>query len=320
MVVLTPSATNNGQFNNAYASYFNGLCTETVSANGSTVTFSVYGKAETEDSYDVGLGSLHGVQGTAYADFISCLATEYARANLPGYSSCTASSWGGNVYSPLKMNLSNGDAKLNSTTPTAFNLPLKDGRTLEGHVTGGLNADEGWLMVHRSADPLVLDGGVLNANDWFGDRDHRSLNGYTDLAETFASFLEKDENGQRFIPLHQLSKDEKKAKLATAVERADFTMTDPSFDLRVIDANYAEHFASDYFDRIYVDYRSVVDGDSPDGRGGNNIILERGMVHTISGENHGAVDQWFVLDLPADYHDPGHPTQSKVWPAGSVPH
>jgi hypothetical protein len=53
----------------------------------------------------------------------------------------------------------------------------------------------------------------------------------------------------------------------------------------------------------------VVEGYAPDGKGGNNLILERGMVHTLSGENQGAIDQWFVLDIPADYSTPDHPTQ-----------
>ena len=131
--------------------------------------------------------------GSPYYDFIQCIATQYAQQNLKSYSNCTSGPISGNAYSPLKVNLSGGDAKMNSTTPTAFLLTLRDGRTLEGHVKGGLNADEGWLMVKRGKAPLVFDNGALNANDWFGDRDHRSLNGYTDLAETFSAFVIKDE-------------------------------------------------------------------------------------------------------------------------------
>jgi hypothetical protein len=255
------------------------------------------------------------VNDAAYHSFIACIAAGYAQKNLSGYLNCTGGTYTGFVASPLKVNLAGGDAIMNSTTPTSFLLTLKDGRTLEGHVTGGLNADEGWLMVRRSSDPLVLANGMLNANDWFGDRDRRSLNGYTDLAETFAAFLQKDEYGQRFLPLHTLSADDRKAKLAAEPTRTDFSVTDPSYDLRVIDAANGEHLASDYFDRIYVDYRNVVEGDGPDGTSGNNIILERGMVHTVGGENHGAIDQWFILDLPSDYGPTDHPTQSKVWGA-----
>ncbi len=159
----------------------------------------------------------------------------------------------------------------------------------------------------------MFDNGALNADNWFGDRDRRSLNGYTDLAETFGAFVTKDEFGQRYIPLHVLT-DADKAKKAAEAEG----ITDPSFDLRIIDANNAEHFASDYFDRIYVDYRNVVEGDAPDGKSGDNIVLERGMVHTIQGENHGAIDQWFVLDIPADYSDPGQ--TNKVLHQHRYPH
>lgn len=208
---------------------------------------------------------------------------------------------------------------MNSATPTAFYLTLKDGRLLEGHVKGGLNADEGWLMVRRTNAPLVFDNGALNADNWFGDRDHRSMNGYTDLAETFKDSVVKDEYGQRYVPLHALSDKEKAEKTAAAKASSEATITDPSFDLRVIDANGDELFASDYFDRIYVDYRSVVEGDGADGKSGDNIILERGMVHTLQGENHGAIDHWFVLDIPADYSHSGRPTKSKVWPAETAP-
>ena len=170
-------------------------------------------------------------------------------------------------------------------------------------------------MVKRSKAPLVFKNGVLNANDWFGDRDRRSLNGYTDLAETFKSFVTKDEYGKSYIPLHVLTDAEKSKKTAEAQSAGEYKVTDPSFDLRVIDIDGDEHFASDHFDRIYVDYRNVVEGDGKDGKSGDNLVLERGIVHTLQGENHGAVDQWFVLDLPADYSEPDHPTQSKILPA-----
>ena len=272
------------------------------------MTVTIEGKTESCNNCDT-------LRDQVFYDLVQCIATEYAQQNLPGYAKCTPSSVIGNAYSPLKVNLSGNDAKMNSTTPTAFFLTLKDGRTLEGHVKGGLNADEGWLMVKRSKDPLVFDNGMLNANDWFGDRDHRSLNGYTDLAETFSAFVVNDESGQRYIPLHVLTDAEKSKRAAEALSSGEIKVTDPSFDLRIVDAGNDEHFASDYFDRIYVDYRNVVEGDGPDGKGGDNLVLERGIVHTLAGENHGAVDQWFKLDLPANYADLGRPTQSKVWPA-----
>ena len=288
-----------------YATYFNGWCS----------WFSIFGESRSMS----GRQPLY-LSNPNFYNFVQCITTTYARVNLVGYANCKPlGSVSGNAASPLKVNLGNSNAKMNSATPTAFLLTLQDGRSLEGHVKGGLNADEGWLMVRRTNAPLVFDNGALNADNWFGDRDHRSLNGYTDLAETFGAFVTKDEFGQRCLPLHVLTDAEKSAKTAEAAASNDVKITDPSFDLRIVDAGNAEHFASDYFDRIYVDYRNVVEGDAPDGKNGDNIILERGMVRTLQGENHGAIDQWFVLDIPADYSNPGHPTQSKVWPAGTAP-
>jgi hypothetical protein len=253
--------------------------------------------------------------GDAIADrgaLSSCVATVYAQQNLPGYAHCTPGPVTDLTVSPVKVNLAGSDATMNSATPTSFLLTLKDGRKLDGHVTGGLNADEGWLMVRRDAAALVLDNGALNADDWFGDRDHRSLNGYTDLAETFSAFLVKDEFGQRYIPLHKLAAEDQKAMNAATVAGK---ITDPSYNLRVVDAKNDEHLASDYFSRVYVDSRNVVEGDGPDGKSGDNLILERALVRTVDGAYHASVDQWFVLDLPAGYAAVDHPTRSKVLPA-----
>lgn len=287
-----------------YSSYFGGKCSVVVvQGNSPTVTATINGTTETAAGHwtTVGPGS-----NRAYVDFLNCIATSYASANLPGYEGCTTGTYTGTVMSPLKVNLAGGDAKLNSDRSTNFYLTLQDGRILEGHVKGGLNTDEGWLMVRRSDKPLVYDNGALNADNWFGDRDHRSINGYTDLAETFKDFIVQDDRGQHYIPLHVLNEDEKNTPMEAG------KVTNPSRDLLVVDVNDNMHFASEFFDRIYTDYRNVVEGDGKDGKSGDNLILERGIVHTIQGENHGAVDQWFVLDLPADYSDPGHPTMSKV--------
>jgi len=306
------------------ASYFNNACQASIyyGMNSSTLTYYQSGGNQTASGPGMTDFSFGGFD-TSYAPlnhFVLCIATQYARQNLKGYANCTPSSVSGEAWSPLKVNLAGGDAKLNSSNPTTFLLTLQNGHILEGHGTGGLNDDEGWLMVKRSKDPFVLSNGMLNANDWFGDRDHRSLNGYTDLAETFGAFVFRDESGQRYIPLHALMDAEKNQMAAEAEASNDIKITNPSFDLRIVDAANQEHFASDYFDRIYVDYRSVVEGDGPDGKSGDNMILERGMVHTLDGENHGAVDQWFKLDLPADYSTPkGRQTQSKVWPTTSTP-
>jgi len=268
-------------------SYFNGVCYGTYGAGGKG-TWSVYGK--------VGAGTHSQLEDAIFP----CIATEYAHKYLPDYAKCTPSTWGGSAICPVKVSLSKSDAANNGSSQTAFYLTLQNGSIFGARVNGGLNPGEGWLMVRRNAEPLVLRNGALNANHWFGDRDHRSLNGYTDLAETFGSFLVKENDGKRFIPLHTLTEAEKKAKTADA-EKSGYGVSDPSFDLRVVDAKNVEHFASDYFDRIYVDYRNTVEGDKADIKNSKNLVLERSMVRTIDGQNHGSVDQWFVLDVSNDY-------------------
>jgi hypothetical protein len=250
--------------------------------------------------------------------WVNCIVTDYVKTKVDGYSdmtgSCTVDT--DNYLSPLKVNLAERNPSMNSTRPTTFYLTLSDGRIMEGKATGGLNPDEGWLMVHRTRDPLVFKNGALNADNWFGDRDGRSLNGFTDLAETFSNFIETDENGQRFIPLNVLTKVQKQEKAEYAAKNPS-QITDPSFDLRVVDARNAERFASDYFSRIYVDYRNVVEADSKDGqiKGSNNIILERGIARTVNGRNTEILDQWFVIDLPADMSPPKGKTKSRILPA-----
>lgn len=243
--------------------------------------------------------------------FVSCIATQYLRRSVDGYSgvgNCTVS--GGWYLSPIKVSLTGGHAVMNTKTPTPFYLTLKDGRILEGHGEGGLNPNEGWLMVHRTSDPLVFSNGFLNGDNWFGDRDGRTKNGYTDLAETFKDFLQKDEYGSRYIPLQPLTPEAKAANPDILSEGKG--VTNPSFDLRVLDAKYTEHFASDFFSRIYVDYRDVVEGDGKKGEINKNAILARAVVTNHSGENYASVDQWFVLDVKNDLKPSDKPSKSKV--------
>lgn len=320
-VCVSATSHSGGEGALTYTSYFGGTCSASYGVGGGyNMSVSLFGATKSK-GYQFDFNSswaedfgvvMAGYNSDLYDAFLQCLATEYARENIPGYADCKPGLVTGDVASPLKMNLANGNAEMNSTTPTGFVLTLQDGRGLESHVKGGLNADEGWLMVHRDDDPLVLPNGLLNANDWFGDRDHRSLNGYTDLAETFKDFIAKDEFEKRYIPLHVLGKGDKARK---AQDQKPGLFSDPSFDLRIVDASGKELFASDYFDRIYIDYRKVTESDEVDGKGGRNQILERGMVHTLQGENHGAVDQWFILDIPSNYVAGKDTKNSKVWPA-----
>jgi hypothetical protein len=250
--------------------------------------------------------------------WVNCIVTQYVKTKVAGYSNMTGTCEipPDTYLSPLKVNLTEGNPSMNSSQPIAFYLTLADGRIMEAKATGGLNPDEGWLMVHRTKDPLVFKNGALNGDNWFGDRDGRTINGFTDLAETFSSFIETDEKGQRFIPLNVLTKEQRQEKAEYAAKNPGL-ITDPSFDLRVIDAKNRELLASDFFSRIYVDYRNVVEADGKDGKikNSNNVILERGIVRTINGKNNEILDQWFIIDLSGEKSTQKGPTKVRILPA-----
>ena len=122
-----------GGSNENSASYFGGTCVDYYD-NEFTITTILYGKSTT-CLYGKGEGACPIPQ---YNDFVLCIATRYAQNNLSGYANCTPSTVYNYSTTPVKVNLAGKDARLNSTTPTNFLLTLKDDRTLEGHVTGGL--------------------------------------------------------------------------------------------------------------------------------------------------------------------------------------
>jgi len=197
-----------------------------------------------------------------------------------------------NVISPLKVNLNGGDAKLNSDRPMTFSMN-NNGTKSTVTTSGSLNDNEAWLMVDRLGDGLVQNG-IIDGNDFFSDHNGSSENGYKDLAATFGGFIKKDEKGNNYIELHKLSDAEKKQFMEQSNARKDKRLgaemqVNPSFDLRLLNSNNQELYASEYFDRIYVDYIKTSKTDKEH----KNYILQKALVRNVNGKYRFSADQWF---------------------------
>ena len=199
-----------------------------------------------------------------------------------------------NILSPLKVNIAGGNAKLNSDRSIQFSQTQKDGSKKIITTYGSLNPDEAWLMLDRDGEGLI-NNGVINGDNFFTDHDGVKNDAYHDLAKTFALFVKTDENGHNYIPLHKITEQEKLDEIEDKKIRVDKRIGAvremvPSYHLKLLDANNNEFYASDYFDRIYVEKRDVSVADEIH----KNIILEIAPVRTLDGKYHLSADQWFV--------------------------
>ena len=199
-----------------------------------------------------------------------------------------------NIASPLKVNIAGGNAKLNSDRSIQFSQTQKDGSKKIITTYGSLNPDEAWLMLDRDGEGLI-NNGVINGDNFFTDHDGVKNDAYHDLAKTFALFVKTDENGHNYIPLHKITEQEKLDEIEDKKIRVDKRIGAvremvPSYHLKLLDANNNEFYASDYFDRIYVEKRDVSVADEIH----KNIILEIAPVRTLDGKYHLSADQWFV--------------------------
>ena len=194
----------------------------------------------------------------------------------------------------------------------AYRLTNRNGSTFEGYATGSLNEDEAWLMIDRDGRGFFVDG-FLNGDDWFGDHNNRYASGFEDLAATFSDFIQTDEKGEQYLPLPKLSDKQKEDILRKRENSKKVTMI-PSLDLQLLDANNGVHYASDYFDRIYVGYDSISDVDKQS----KNLILQRGKVRLadFNDEYRTVVDQWNVTDMPTVIsRKTSTPSRSHIIPA-----
>ena len=199
-----------------------------------------------------------------------------------------------NIVSPVKVNLNGKNAALNSDRSMQFSMTNPDGSQSIITTYGSLNKDEAWLMIDANGNGLIHNG-IVDGDDLFTDHNGSKENGYHDLAVILGSFIKQDESGRNFIPLRKLSDAEKNAEIEAAKGRGNkkagaLRAIDPSFDLKLLDSNNNELYASDYFDRIYTDYVNVSESDAEH----HNIILERSVVRTLQGQNLLSADQWFV--------------------------
>ena len=191
--------------------------------------------------------------------------------------------------SPLKVNILGKDAAINSDHSVKFNMTQSNGNKKLYTTYGSLNQDEAWLMIDKKGDGLVKDG-IIDGDDFFTDHEGLKNDAYHDLAVTFAPFIKKDEKGHSYISLRKLSSFEKSSDVNIGKKSGTVRAIDPSFDLKLLDVNNNVLYASDYFDRIYVDYinTNISDKDM------HNLILAVAPVRTLDGKYHLSVDQWFV--------------------------
>jgi len=197
------------------------------------------------------------------------------------------------IMSPIKINIAGDDAKLNIDRSMTFEMSNNSGGKTIITTYGSLNLDEAWLMIDRKGDGLIHNG-IVDGDDFFTDHEGLKDNGYHDLAITFAPFIRKDEIGRSYIELRKLTNDEKHKIILEKSFNADKNAgssiaISPSFDLKLLDVNNNELYASDYFDRIYIDYISVNKKDPQH----HNMILQIALVRTLDGQYHFSADQWF---------------------------
>ncbi len=200
-----------------------------------------------------------------------------------------AMTWDEACISPIKVNLAGGHARLNSDDRFLFDIDGRRKATVPYiRTTGGLNQNEAWLMLDRAGNGLVSKDGIVDGEDVFGDHMRTYKSGYEDLATTFKSHLKKDERGQRYIPLRQMSWVESWWVGTTRALGWNKTM-DPSYDLKLLDRNKQVQLASAHMNRIYVDYRNVDESDAKN----QNWIGQRGNVYFATGQAAESADQWF---------------------------
>lgn len=183
---------------------------------------------------------------------------------------------GTELHSPIKITLDGKDAQLNSTNGFAIDLngfQEKGGRTT---TSGGLNANEAWLVRDKAGDG-VKKNGVVDGNDVYGDHNGQFKDGYDQLARDYASEIKVDANGKRYIDL-----------------------TDPNSkagkELQLLDAQGNLRPAKDVLTRIDVDELDPTAKDETDGKG--NVITARGNVTYKDGRTATSADQWYTTGTP----------------------
>ncbi|MBM3267595.1 MAG: hypothetical protein FJZ01_08100 [Candidatus Sericytochromatia bacterium] len=178
---------------------------------------------------------------------------------------------GTELHSPIKIALDAKDAALNSTN--GFRIDLDGfGRGKEAVTTsGGLNANEAWLVRDKDGDGITR-GGVVDGRDVYGDHEGRFGNGYEELAKDYAADLKTDPaTGKRYLDL-----------------------SDPNSraarELKLLDARGNLVPAGQVVKRIGVDFKDVSEADAT----GQNQIRQRAEVTYADGRKASSADQWYT--------------------------
>jgi len=176
---------------------------------------------------------------------------------------------GTELHSPIKIALDGKDAKLDSKH--GFSIDLNGFKEKGGvqKTSGGLNANEAWLVRDRAGDGIVKNG-VVDGDDVYGDHNGVRKDGYDDLARDFASEIKTDaKTGKRYIDLTAPG-----SKAAT--------------ELKLLDASGQLRPARDVLNRIEVDGAAANERDAK-----GNVITARAGVTFKDGHVATSADQWF---------------------------
>lgn len=196
--------------------------------------------------------------------------------------------------SPIKLSL-NGEAAV-VTDAGGFNFD-SDGFAHNiipvMKTSGGLSADEAWLVMDRGHSGIFKNG-VVDADAVFGDHYSKFTTGYEDLASEFAASIETDSNNNRYISLKPLPWYQ---ELWRAILKFFHMQVapDPYTDLKLLTADNHIIDANTIVSRLDVSYKNVKEF-SPSRK---NAILQRAKVYYTSGKIADGADLWFTPQL---YH------------------
>lgn len=177
---------------------------------------------------------------------------------------------GTELHSPIKIALDGVDAALNSTGGFAIDLDgFGQGRGAV-QTSGGLNANEAWLVRDKDSDGITKQG-VVDGRDVYGDHEGKFGNGYEELAKDYSSEVKTDPaTGKHYLDLSDPNS--RAAK-----------------ELKLLDAKGNTVPAGQFLKRIDVDFKDVRESDAT----GQNQIRQRADVTYKDGHTAASADQWY---------------------------
>ena len=189
---------------------------------------------------------------------------------------------GTELHSPIKINLKGENAQIDGKN--GFNIDLNGFADKSGKnggvqkTSGGLGANEAWLVRDKAGDGIKNKDGVVDGNDVYGDQNGQFKDGYAQLLKDYAndpSSVKTDpKTGKKYIDL-----------------------TDPRGraynELQLLDGAGNLQPARNLLTRIDVDAQAGSAADlAGDGKG--NLISARADVHYKNGRVATSADQWYA--------------------------